>query len=164
MCLSDIKTAIRHWFCFFFHAIVWKAKRCKNSRKMRHVQKICYQGQDRFQWSSTKSIHVQPIFSLGQNNVVTFKKLPFKGKRSLALLSTKNLSQFHASFHINPKFPVMFQQHDLSRSSRECCQQTSCCFGLSELHALLSLRFCSDSIGWVLLTARVNQFITFLGC
>ena len=43
-----------------------------------------------------------------QNNVVTFKK---------------NLSQFHASFHINPKFPVTFQQRDHSRSSRECCQQ-----------------------------------------
>ena len=47
----------------------------KFKKQMRHVQKICYQGQDRFQWSSTKSIHVQPIFSLGQNNVVTFKKL-----------------------------------------------------------------------------------------
>ena len=89
-----------------------------------HVQQNYYQGQDRFQSSSIKSIHVQ------QNNVVTFKKLPFKGKRylvklkrSLSLLSTKNLFQFHASFHINPKFPITLQQLDLSRSSRECCQQ-----------------------------------------
>ena len=57
-----------------------------------HVQQICYQGQDRFQSSSTKSIHVQPIFSQGQdiwnqaqqNNVVTFKKLLFEGKRYLS--------------------------------------------------------------------------------
>ncbi len=103
-----------------------------------HVQQICFQGQGRFQSSSTKSIHVQPIFSQGQdiwnqaqqNNVVTFKKLPFKGKRYLSqaqqnnvVTFKKNLSQFHASFHTNPKFPVTFQQRDHSRSSRECCQQ-----------------------------------------
>ena len=32
-----------------------------------HAQQICYQGQGRFQSSSTKSIHVQPIFSQGQD-------------------------------------------------------------------------------------------------
>ena len=32
-----------------------------------HVQQICYYGQERFQSSSTKSIHVQPIFSQGQD-------------------------------------------------------------------------------------------------
>ena len=32
-----------------------------------HVQQICYQGQGGFQSSSTKSIHVQPIFSQGQD-------------------------------------------------------------------------------------------------
>jgi len=32
-----------------------------------HVQQICYQGQERFQSSSTKSFHVQPIFSQGQD-------------------------------------------------------------------------------------------------
>ena len=31
------------------------------------VQQICYQGQDRCQSSSTKLIHVQPIFSQGQD-------------------------------------------------------------------------------------------------
>ena len=32
-----------------------------------HVQQICFQGQGRFQSSSTKSIHVQPIFSQDQD-------------------------------------------------------------------------------------------------
>ena len=32
-----------------------------------HVQQNCYQGQDRFQSSSTKFIHVQPIFSHSQD-------------------------------------------------------------------------------------------------
>ena len=32
-----------------------------------HIQQICYQGQGGFQSSSTKSIHVQPIFSQGQD-------------------------------------------------------------------------------------------------
>ena len=44
-----------------------------------------------------------------------------------------------------------------------CWPHTSYCFGLSGLQALLSLRFCSDSIGWVLFTSRENHFITFLG-
>jgi len=48
-------------------------------------------GQERFQSSSTKSFHVQPIFSQGQdiwiqgqqNKVLTFNKFPFKGKTYL---------------------------------------------------------------------------------
>ena len=92
-----------------------------------HVQQICYQGQGRFQSSSTKSIHVQPIFSQGQdienqaqqnqftfnqfslkvktfrikpqqNNVVTFKKLPFKGKRYLSQAQQNNVVTFQEKF------------------------------------------------------------------
>ena len=61
--------------------------------------------------------------SLSRNYLSRARDIWVKLKRSLSLLSTKNLSQFHASFHINSKFPITFQQLDLSRSSCECCQQ-----------------------------------------
>ena len=127
---NDLKSYKRH---------VWKAKWCKiQETKLASRSTNFYQGQGRFQSSSTKSIHVQPIFSKGQdiqnqaqqNNVVTFKKLTFKGKRHWShaqqnnfVTFKKNLSQFHASFHINPKFPITLQQRDHSMSSCECCQQ-----------------------------------------
>ena len=46
-----------------------KSRTVQNLRKLNwpHVQQFCYQGQDRFQSSSTKSIHVQPIFSQVQD-------------------------------------------------------------------------------------------------
>ena len=61
--------------------------------------------------------------SLSRNYLSRARDIWDKLKRSFSVLSTKKLSQFHASFHINPKFPNTFQQLDLSRSSRECCQQ-----------------------------------------
>ena len=60
---------------------------------------------------------------LSRNYLSRARDIWVKLRRSLLLLSTKNLSQFHASFHIDSKFPITFQQLDLSRSSRECCQQ-----------------------------------------
>ena len=68
-------------------------------------------------------IKVKTDFSQAQQNQFTFNKTTsslsrnylsrardiwVKLKRSLSLLSTKNLFQFHASFHINPKFPISF--------------------------------------------------------
>ena len=55
--------------------------------------------------------------SLSRNYLSRARDIWVKLKRSLSLLSTKNISQFHASFHINPKFPITFQQLDLERSS-----------------------------------------------
>ena len=73
---------------------------------------------------NTFRIKLNKIMSpLSRNYLSRTRDIWVKLKRSLPLLSTKNLSQFHASFHINPKFPITFQQLDLSRSSRECCQQ-----------------------------------------
>ena len=61
--------------------------------------------------------------SLSRNYLSKARDIWIMLKRTLSLLSTKNFCQFHASFHINPKFPITFQQLDLSRSSRERCQQ-----------------------------------------
>ena len=57
--------------------------------------------------------------SLSTNFLSGARHIWVKLKRLLELLSKKNFSQFQASFHINPKFPVTFQQLDLSRSSRQ---------------------------------------------
>ena len=57
--------------------------------------------------------------SLSTNFLSRARHIWVKLKRLLELLSKKNFSQFQASFHINPKFPVTFQQLDLSRSSRQ---------------------------------------------
>ena len=72
----------------------------------------------------TFRIKLSKIMSpLSRNYLSRARDIWVKLRRSHLLLSTKNLSQFHASFHIDPKFPITFQQLDLSRSSRECCQQ-----------------------------------------
>ena len=80
-------------------------------------------------------IKVKTDFSQAQQNQFTFNKITSSLSRNYLSrardiessfqqkISTKNLFQFHASFHINPKFPITLQQLDLSRSSRECCQQ-----------------------------------------
>ena len=48
--------------------LVMESQMVQNSRNnWLHDQQICYQGQGRFQSSSTKSIHVQPIFSQVQD-------------------------------------------------------------------------------------------------
>ena len=57
--------------------------------------------------------------SLSTNFLSRARHIWVKLKRSLELLSKKNFSQFQASFHINPKLPVTFQQLNLSRSSRK---------------------------------------------
>ena len=57
--------------------------------------------------------------SLSTNFLSRARHIWVKLKRLLELLSKKNFSQFQASFHINLKFPVTFQQLDLSRSSRQ---------------------------------------------
>ena len=72
----------------------------------------------------TFRIKLNKIMSpLSRNYLSRTRDIWVKLKRSLPLLSTKNLSQFHVSFHINPKFPITFQHLDLSRSIRECRQQ-----------------------------------------
>ena len=68
----------------------------------------------------SKTSHFEIVFK--KYYLSRAKYIRVKLRRSLLLLTTKNLSQFHASFHIDPKFPITFQQLDLSRSSRECFQ------------------------------------------
>ena len=139
MFLSDIKTAIRHWFCFFFHAIVWKAKRCKiqetklasrwtnllsRSRQISiKLSKINSRSTDflsmsrHLESSSTKwHCHFQEITFQRQEIFESSSREHFR-------YFQRKICQFHASFHTNPKFPITFQQRDHSRSSRECCQQ-----------------------------------------
>ena len=99
-----------------------------------HVQQICYQGQlkdfnqgqqnhstfNRFSLKTFRFKVNKIKSSLSANFLSRARHIWVKLKRLIELLSKKNFSQFQASFQIilNPKFPVTFQQPDLSRSSR----------------------------------------------
>ena len=46
-----------------------ESQMAQNSRKknLSHIQQNCYQSPERFQSSSTRSVHIQPIFIWGQH-------------------------------------------------------------------------------------------------
>ena len=93
-----------------------------------HVQQICYQGQGRFQSSSTKSIHVQPIFSLRSRHLESsstkyrrhFQDITFQGQELNESSSRDYLRCFQENFisisrlvSYQPQiFPITFQQLD----------------------------------------------------
>ena len=80
------------------------------------------------------------------------------GAQSPEVLNVFRFSRLFSRLFFSTFFPTFSRLF-----VKGCWPQTSYCFGLSGLQALSSLRFCSDSIGWVLFTPRENQFITFLG-
>ena len=105
----------RHKYGLTFNKIAIKVRRDFNQTQ---------QNQFTFNWFSVKV----KIFKSKLNKIMSSLSTNFLSrardvwvtlKRLLTLHSKKHFSHFQASFHLDPKFPVTFQQLDLSRSRRE---------------------------------------------